>query len=517
MARRLVAIEWDNHQVRVAVATVNGQVVVDEAIELELSEGSASGESAEWEKAAGEQVARALAPAILGKSDVLIAVPRSSVELKSLSLPPAPDDELPDLVRFQAQRDFNALGDDWPLDYVPLDDDPTQSRTVLAAALPPAVVDEVKRLCNARAWKLLRLVLRPSAAASLFNRAVPDPQDGVRLIVDVGADEADLSVMVAERTVFMRTARLPSDVVAAPEQGQPLVAEIRRTLAAANNQLGDKRVEAIYLSGDGESHRALAGRIAGDLGLPTKVFDPWGDVQRGKRLKKSPPENPARFAALLGILADESASARPAIDFLNPRKKPAPKSQRGRWALYGGAAAAVVACAVGWVWMSLLSLDNTIRTLDEQHRGLVKQSDKYKEYARQEAELSKWTRNGVVWVDELEHLSRKFPRAENGMVTSLTIAPHAMGGQITIEGLVKGPEVVEEMVQALTDERHICTTPSTSEEKDAGQYAWRFKSLIVIDTSVALAPTASPPASAGNVPVGVSSESSTAPAASPQE
>ena len=49
-------------------------------------------------------------------------------------MPPAPDNELPDLIRFQAMREFGAMQSDWPLDFIPLDSDPEQPRSVLAAA-----------------------------------------------------------------------------------------------------------------------------------------------------------------------------------------------------------------------------------------------------------------------------------------------------------------------------------------------------------------------------------------------
>ena len=91
--------------------------------------------------------------------DALVAIGRTNIELRQLSVPPAPDDELPDMVRFQALREFNQMEEDWALDYVPIDEDPTQPRTVLAAAIAPEQIELVRKTCQAAGLRPRRLVL----------------------------------------------------------------------------------------------------------------------------------------------------------------------------------------------------------------------------------------------------------------------------------------------------------------------------------------------------------------------
>ena len=54
-------------------------------------------------------LAEALQRRGLAKAEAIVLIGRAAVELKQLQLPPAPDDELPDMVRFLAQREFHAL------------------------------------------------------------------------------------------------------------------------------------------------------------------------------------------------------------------------------------------------------------------------------------------------------------------------------------------------------------------------------------------------------------------------
>src|SRR5690242_19673670 len=115
---RFLALEWDNREVRVAVATPRGgEALIEDAFVIPLA---ARGEGPDAEQKTGELIAAALAERHLGRVVGLAAVGRAGIELKELTLPPAPDDELPDLVRFQALREFHSICEDWPLDFIPM-------------------------------------------------------------------------------------------------------------------------------------------------------------------------------------------------------------------------------------------------------------------------------------------------------------------------------------------------------------------------------------------------------------
>ncbi len=70
--------------------------------------------------AIGRRINEAIAARGIRRGKTLVAVGRANIELKNLTLPPAPPEELPELVRFQAEREFNTLGENWPLDFIQL-------------------------------------------------------------------------------------------------------------------------------------------------------------------------------------------------------------------------------------------------------------------------------------------------------------------------------------------------------------------------------------------------------------
>jgi hypothetical protein len=109
---RFLALEWDSHEARVAIASTRGEsILIEHAFVVALPARGDAG--AKVESDTGQRIAAAIAERRLGRVQGLVAVGRASIELKQMSLPPAPDAELPDLVRFQALQEFNSLDDDW--------------------------------------------------------------------------------------------------------------------------------------------------------------------------------------------------------------------------------------------------------------------------------------------------------------------------------------------------------------------------------------------------------------------
>lgn len=476
---RFLAIEWDSREARLAVASSRGSdIVVEHAFSVPLpprEEGKAVAD-----KLIGEKIAAGLADARVRLTDALVAVGRSNIELKQLTFPPVPDDELPDMVRWQATREFHSLGDNWPLDYMPLAGGPADNRTVLAAAMSPELLAQMQETCTAAGLKPQRLVLRPSAAASLFLRTPEAAQHQIRLLVDLMADEADLTVLVDRDAVFLRTARLPGDVLSTPENCKPLLGEIRRTLAAAQNQLGGRKIEAIFLCGTQAEHTAVVGRIEQELGLPARLFDPMSGLKLDAGLKGKQPENIGRFAPLLGMLVDELENVPHGMDFLRPRRAPTPPSKRNTYALAGLAAVALVGAVSLFAWQRLASLDAEIVQLAAQSKSLNEEVTKARERERVVAEIKQWGVNDLVWLDELRELSQEFPDSKEAMLTHLRFGRHNDGGEMTLEGLVREASVVDQLEQRLRDERHAVEGRGRQQDKQRKEYSWQFKSAVVV-------------------------------------
>ena len=492
---RLLALEWDDVEARVAVAATRGDAIVFEhAFPVSL----VPADDGQDEVDVGARIAAALAARRLGRIDAIVAVGRSDIELRPLSLPPAPDDEVPDLVRFQAAREFNELDDDWPLDFLPLRDDPEQGREVLAATIKPELVGKVLAICERAAIKPSRLVLRPCSAASLLCRRMPSPAEQVRLLVDISAGEADLTVIVEGKVFFLRRARLARDPLATPGAADALLSEIRRTMPAVQSQLSGRRVESVVLCGATAEHRAMAEAYASQLAPSVEVFDPFEGLRREGELARALPEDPGRYASLIGMLWDELEQRSHAFDFLNPRRRPAPRSRRNTFATAGLAVATLVLVGILGGWLYARKLQDDVRRLNVQSADLDQRLDAAAALQQLSAELDRWAYPNVAWLEELHRLAANFPDSRRAMLTDLDMLPHPEGAEFKLQGLARDVQSIEDLEKYLTanvvfssgssekrediepDPSRIIVGKNKQGDKSNSQYPWQFSSSLVI-------------------------------------
>jgi Tfp pilus assembly PilM family ATPase len=479
---RLLALEWDAKEARVVIARTRagGGVSIEQALAVKLpqrDEGTAT------EAEIGAALVRALGEYGVSRTETLVAVGRSSIELKFLSTPPAPPEELTDLVRFQAMRQFTSLAEDWPLDYVPLSPNADGGSNVLAAAIAPELVTQIRQTCEAANLRLSRLVLRPFAAASLIKADAAD--DKCRMVVDLLGEDADLTVLIGPQVIFPRTVRLPaaadSEILA-----RALLGEGRRTIIAAQNQLGGRRVEEVVIFGDGLHHSTVKQVLEKELSLPVKLVDPFDKVQWAEGTRARKPEFPGTFAPLLGMLLDEASApiagaSVHALDFLHPRKRPPPPNRRRTAIIAAAAAAAVILLLLGGINWQLRSLDAQIRTLG-QERASQEKLAKSSARPREEAErLDRFARADMVWLDALERMSSKAPPPSELMLEDLTAnyVPSG-GGKILVNGHTDNEARIRQIEEMIRSANHRVTSSDIVIDPEAGALKVRFSQELTL-------------------------------------
>lgn len=419
-----------------------------------------------------------------GRATVLVGVDRANVEIVNLTLPPAKPAELPELVTMQVSRELQSTEGDAIVDFVVLgepgdegaDDSAPQSTQVMAAVLPKAQKGSIEAACSGAGIKPGRLLLRPLAAASLFARRV-SPTERVCLLVSPMGNAADLLVIVDGRVVFQRTVRLP-DGVDDEAVAQRLAAEIQRTLLVAQQgPLAANPLERVFLFGSPEEHQRLTDSIGEDLGVPISVVDPFAitDVP-----DDGPAEFPGRFAALVGMIVDESYSSH-AVDFLHPKRPPPPADRRR---LVGALVSAVV-LAIGGVgyhaWSQIADADEQIENLTAERRDrddLLKLTAETTQLAEA---IRDWRAGEVVWLDELRELSVRFPPGRDLVVQRMTMATdRSGGGGIDLAGTVRDPQILVRLEQDYRDSYHEIRSKRLQERDQGKGYAWVFESSMSV-------------------------------------
>lgn len=500
---RLFAIEWDAAQARVATGRkrVGGGLILERAFTVDLPQPAAGGTEPTG-KEIGQCLARAFVERGLPRGEALVAVGRASIELRFLSLPPMPPEELPDSVRLQAVRQFTTLGEDWPVDFVSLETNRDGGINVLAAAISPALVTQIQETCNAAHLTCSRLVLRPFAAAAIVKKLAADGT--CRLTIDFLGEEADLSVLAGDKLVFPRTVRLPSGANA-ETLARALVAEVRRTVVAAQNQLGGRRVEQVVVFGDSAHHDSLRTLLAQELSLEggVELLDPFSVVEQSDDLRAHPPRNPGTFAPVLGMLLDEAAANPPGIDFLHPRKRPAPPNRRRLFALAGGAAAALFLAICVYVTLEVWRLNAQIASLQSERNYLDKKNKAGKTIRSQTQKVDQFAASDIPWLEELRVLSERAPPAETIRAEGILAGTRPTGGGLlSMDVVAAGPEEMIKLEEALRDERHTVQNNGGKTDEKLSGLKFRFREDVIIPPSDSAAPaqTAVPAASSPQLP-----------------
>ncbi len=474
----VLAVDWDQDQARYVLGTIGGRRVRVRALGAhQFPADAADGEAADGSFAAWIQ-------GVLKKHQVrrcrlLVGLPRSSVEMLYLTLPPATDAELPELVANQAMQESPTVSEDTVLDYVAsvaaAADEP---RRATVAALSSDELQRVQRRCGAAGLKPQRVVLRPLASISLFRRLVPGTQHTC-LVLDRVGREVDLNIVAQGRLVLSRTVRLPAEI-SDEELPERLLAEIHRTLLAApRERLGDAAIDRVYLLGGQQDHHGLAEQIDEQESLSARVLDPF--ALTGVAETRVPPDR-GRFAPLLGMLLDEVVGSHP-VDFLHPRRPPKPL---GRWRVAAAVAGLIAIIGLGlamYVWgqLSAIQADNLnlklrLRELNETARKAVAQKERIEAIAA-------WKTRDVNWLDELRDLSVRFPGPRDAVVLRMTMRPaQNRGGMIDMQGLVRDPNIVVNMERQIRDPFRKVRSRRIQQRALEDDYTWLF------ETSISVAP-----------------------------
>lgn len=466
---KFLALEWDDREIRAVLASPQGSDLFVEQIQRLpiVPVLTRSGDSSATTRDITATLATVVHENGWKKLRTLVAVGRSSCELKELSLPPVPDEELPELVRFQAMREFNNLSEDSPFDYIPVPGDPEQPRTVLAAALAPATHRAIREIVAGAGLQLDQIVLRPCAAATLVNDRLPETFQ-VRLFVDVLASELDLTVLAGTTPELMRTARLGGEHAGTDAQ-RTILNEIRRTLAAASNSLHGRRIDKIVLCGDGPYQTQLAEMLERELKLTIELFDPLDRMSLSPRLKENLPAEHSHFAPHLGLLLGATGNRAPLLDFEHPHRKAEQPDQTRTYSL--AAALAVVALLAGgfWVMSGLWEIDEQILAANTQIKSLTGMKKAQDDSHKQNIEIDNWLASDLAVVQELRAISDKLPDSKQIVIRKIQYTTDNKGGNFTLSGNAVNRAAYDELAPRLNklNDPEISITPAPTAAKPA--------------------------------------------------
>jgi hypothetical protein len=431
----------------VVVRTSGSGVEVEAAVPVTF----AAGDNA---KSMGEKIAAALAPFSAGRATTVLAVPRVDLHWANYDLPPAPPEELPNLVAIQGMRDFAIADDGLGFDYLSLDGDHEHPHRVLAVGLGPSALERARVVCTAADLKLTRIVPEPFGWVELGRLAARSADAGaapLAVFAAMAGRQAAVWATAGDELRLVRTVWLAAEPNA-DEDLAALAGELRRTLLSLS-QHGGVAAGAIPLMYCGDDATRIAEQLSATLSRPV----------RGVPLEElvETPTTDAAEVAPLAALAGAAANGRKSpVDLLNPHRPPAPPSQKRTYAL-AGAAAGLVALLLAWNGYRRISTP-----LAEAAEATAKQTElaptltRLADEEKKAAAVDAWLGQSVNLLTEFDHLGqqlrpkelsdKEFNSGEDLIVTKLSLA----GRQLTLEASARSTDAVQAIERRLRAGRY---------------------------------------------------------------
>lgn len=444
----------------------------------------------------------------LHKAETLFVVGRSDVEVRPMSFPAIPIEEIPEIIRFQAGKEFNRYDANTPLDFFVLPDieelpktsitsagAPTTmgrsgnqsdgtgvnrgktgntksdkgdaesgpKRRVLASIIRRELLLEVVALCEKAGLNLRRAVLHPCEAAYLLKQSPNFDPAETYLMVEVDPTEVLLTVIYKGLPVFMRSPRLfgeRSERLKLAGLSNQLISEIKRTIIAVSNELKGVKVDQVIVLGNSEHYQQLAGSFSDAMSLPVATFDPWKKVNRAPGFSKELPESSELFAPLIGAVLESVRDVPSDIDYLNPKKKP---QKQGKQQLIAGISAAVIVLLIGLAGFGFWrqqTASKEVKVLEAREKKLSADVKEVDRLAKQLAAIENWRSNSYDWLGEMYWLSQSLPNSEQLYLTSLDMRVQPTGGLGALEckGVARNIGAISDMLDGLRDKLHRANT-----------------------------------------------------------
>ena len=484
-----IAISWSEPEIQFVVAR-NGQIQAAAAIVVTPSQDPST---------VGQRLSEALATHSPSKAKTIVAIDRKALEWQLLSLPPCPTEELPDLVRLQADQDPNTSEEDVGFDFLPLVGDEQTPYQVLTVAMPAGELSKIQQVCHAAGLTLEHIVPLAIGWPVITEQFSPKSNTGTNIFVTPFAREATLWATQEGQVTLLRQLQLPET-----EDPKALTSvmnnELRRTLLALSQQT-DKAVPTISLVGEVKAKlTTLSDALENQHGISTRTVE----LISSKQLPLPADVNSYSSALpLSGLAKAEAYGTRPLVDLLHPRQR-ATGEKNIRTYVLAGTAALLLALMASWQGYSNLQAPLEQASLDQIELTILEEPlEDLGKYEQRTGAIRDWNAEAANVLVHLRKVgesvrtktleSEDFPLDQDVVLEKFLLERR----NLTIDAMARNSQAVQPLEARLRSNGYRPQRGKSEPSKVIEGYPWHFKSTIEItsDSDSASGPATEEPQS----------------------
>lgn len=459
--------------------------------------------------ALGEAIAKALHRLQVKPSQVVIAVPRQMVVLRTLVLPDIDDvREMASMVHLQIAKDLPFKQDEAVIDFVVRRPSSVASPgstaqehdgagvgavqepskvEVLVAAVKRETVAYYEMAAAAAKLKLAGLGLLSQAnarCAEACGFAVPNECIG---LVMLRRDEVGIDIVAGSlrysRGAVIRSSQSDSagtQVSTEKRESPPgqdaagfvdsVTIELVRNLHSYNGAESHSPVTKLVIAGRTGCEEEVAEALRKRLNLPCVRLDAGAGLELAAPAREQAAE--AVGAIGLGLSANDAGGL--PFDFLNPKRPAVQRDTRRLRMLAWSAAAAVLLIGILGLRSHLIGERMKVyQAVQSELTAAEKQVPTYRRMEQQAAAVQKWVKGSRNWLEQIAHLSAVLPGSESLYITSLSVSGQ---GAIHLAVQAKSGEILANLEKQLRaagyELKPLAITPGTD------RHGYQFRSAV---------------------------------------
>ena len=487
-----LSLHWGECIVGVEASVSGGSIRVRTTFSADRPDVEDSSSDLESDAAADSTwLSAAMSRAGVTSRQAFVVLSQQDVVTRWLEVPAVPDEELPEIVRWQAGTKSTLSVDQLIVDYLPLPvADEAETRSVLLATVARETVAEIGRELSEAGLELSGVGVGSLALGDLALRLTQGHGTSDGLVIAADSNQMEVTVHRQGVTVLTHSASLAGESDPVRVAGQA----ISRALFAAGNSVGDLRPESAVLLGSlGEGLvEAVRGRLARADMEPRLDVVSLTDTP-GVSFRDPPADDLAGTAALaaaMGGLLTTADQVAERVDFLDPHKPPPPQRRVSNQTLVRVAIGVLL--LVGLIYgaqvMGSRELEAEIASLETQVK--MQRMEFFGARATTNGPLpstvkvDRWQADRVQWLDQLHELSPLIGESDDLILTEVHMNHDVKQGKgrITVTGLTNDPRPVTRMTSRIRDhENYNVPTSKLDQNRDRqAEYTWRFSKLNIL-------------------------------------